>query len=737
MTSSHPSNSEKSTAFDLLAEPVQRWIWRKGWDSLRDIQEHAIPQLLNSDEDLIIAASTAGGKTEAAFFPLISSVLNNPGSGGFDLVYIGPLRALINDQFKRLEDLCEGIELPVYPWHGEISQTVKSRARANPCGILLITPESLEALFVLRGNMIPTLFESTRAVVIDELHALLDNERGIHLRSLLNRLELAVNRRIRRIGLSATLGEMALAKEYLRPQESDGVALLESKSDGKELRVQIRGYLSHQDRQEDEKSSAFRSVVKHLFQNLRGKTNLIFAGSRQNVEIYADGLREISSKHRVPVEFFPHHASLSREHRIGIEERLKECRATTAICTSTLELGIDIGSIDCVAQIGAPFSVASLRQRLGRSGRRLGQPAVLRMYVIETEPNTDAHPLDRLHLNLIRSIAMVELLIEGWCEPPAPESLHLSTLTHQILSVIAERGGASASRIFTTLCRQGPFQKVDSHLFERLLRCLGRPDVGLIEQTSDGSLLLGSKGESLVEHYSFYAVFQTSQEYRIIADGKSLGTLPVTTLYRPDMTIIFSGRRWRITSIHDRDKVIEVTADRTGRPPVFGGGAEFIHDRIVEKMKEVLAGTDIPAYLGLDSEKLLKNARSEFIRLGLNQQSVYKISERSCLAATWAGTIKTSTLALILQTMGYTVSTYDGFLDISWGEDIQPVEVVFKEIAGQAKITSDMLRAHEGNLATEKFHSYLNRDLLLEDAISSRINLSALPQLASSFVDGG
>ena len=263
MTNSHPSNSEESAAFDLLAEPVQRWIWRKDWKSLHDIQERAIPQLLNSDEDLIIAASTAGGKTEAAFLPLISSVLDDPGSGGFDLVYIGPLRALINDQFKRLEDLCEGIELPVYPWHGDISQTVKSRARKNPHGILLITPESLEALFVLRGNLIPMLFKSTRAIVIDELHALLDNERGIHLRSLLARLELAVGRRIQRVGLSATLGEMALAKEYLRPKKPDGVVLLESKSDGKELRVQIRGYLSNQDRQEGEKNSAFRAVTNH------------------------------------------------------------------------------------------------------------------------------------------------------------------------------------------------------------------------------------------------------------------------------------------------------------------------------------------------------------------------------------------------------------------------------------------------------------------------------------------
>ena len=478
--------------------------------------------------------------------------------------------------------------MPVYPWHGDISQGVKTRARKNPRGVLLITPESLEALFVLRGIEIPALFMGARAIVIDELHALLDTERGVHLRSLLTRLELAVGHRIRRVGLSATLGEMALAREYLRPDAPEAVALLESKSEGQELKVQIRGYLrrryrSGSDEENRDGMAAQRAVAGHLFSRLRGSRNLIFAGSRQNVEWYADALREISEKARLPVEFLPHHASLSREHRIDLEKHLKTHPATTAVCTSTLELGVDIGEIACMAQIGAPLSVASLRQRLGRSGRRAGKPAVLRMYAIETAPGADSHPLDRLHLGLVRSIAMIELLIEGWCEPPAPQAFHLSTLTHQILSVIAEHGGVSAKRLYATLCEQGPFRRVDHRLFARLLRHLGGPDVALIEQAPDGALLLGRQGERLVEHYSFYAVFQTPEEYRIIADGKPLGTLPVIMILAPGMTIIFSGRRWRIIDIHDKDKVIEVTADRIGRSPPFGGDGGLIHDRVVEK----------------------------------------------------------------------------------------------------------------------------------------------------------
>ena len=742
MTSSRPSGSEQSTGFHRLAEPVRRWIWQKGWSSLRDIQERAISALLNDESDVIITAATAGGKTEAAFLPLISSILDDPGAGGFDLVYVGPLRALINDQFERLEDLCERAQLPIFPWHGDISQGVKTRARKNPRGVLLITPESLEALFVLRGLEIPALFAGTRAIVVDELHALLDNERGIHLRSLLTRLELAVGRRIRRVGLSATLGQMTLAREYLRPEDPESVVLLKSTSDGHELKVQIRGYLEEGDRsrshesREDE-SAARRAVAEHLFSRLRGSRNLIFAGSRQNVEWYADKLRAMSEDARLPVEFFPHHASLSREHRIDLEKRLKTHPATTAVCTSTLELGIDIGDIACVAQIGAPFSVASLRQRLGRSGRRAGQAAVLRMYAIETASGADSHPLDRMHLGLVRSIAMVELLIEGWCEPPVPQALHLSTLTHQILSVIAQHGGVRARLLYTTLCEQGPFRRTTPSLFARLLRHLGNAEVALIEQAPDGVLLLGRHGERLVEHYGFYAVFQTPEEYRIIADRRPLGTLPVIMVLTPGMTIIFSGRRWRITEIHDKDKVIEVIADQTGRPPHFGGDGGLIHDRVVEKMKEVLSGTDVPAYVDGSAAGLLDDARSECRRLDVVRQPICRIGDRSYLIATWTGTVETSSLALVLRAMGYTAEIHDGFLEVSHGEDAQPVATALESIASAPSISAGDVSFGRGTLMTEKFHPYLNMDLLLEDALSSRLDLVAVQKLARRLIANG
>ena len=735
-----PSNSESSQGFGRLAEPVQRWVWRRKWKTFHEIQERAIQTLLDSNCDVIIAAATAKGKTEAAFLPLISSVLEDSEGTGFDLVYLSPLKALINDQFGRLQDLCEKAELPVYPWHGDISQSIKKRARKRPRGILLITPESLEALFVLRGLEVPRLFGGVQAIVVDELHAFLDNERGIHVRSLLTRLELSVGHRIRRVGLSATLSEMDLVRQYLRPENPNAVEVLEDNSSTFWLKAQIRGHLIKQGNQlgnEDAgKATAQDAVVSHLFHNLRGKRNLIFAGSRKNVEFYSDALRVESRKASLPLEFFPHHASLSREHRMDLEERLRTHPATTAVCTSTLELGIDIGEIECVAQIGSPFSVSSLRQRLGRSGRREGAAAILRMYQIELEPWTKSHPLDRLFLGLIQSIAMMELLIRRWCEPPLPQALHLSTLTHQILSVIAEHGGRRAHHIYETLCERGPFRCVTPSIFRRILRQLGSSEVSLIEQAPDGVLLLGREGERLVEHYSFYAVFQTPQEYRIIAEGRTLGTLPITTVMVPDMTIIFSGRRWRIIKIHEREKIINVSADRVGIPPKFGGNGGIIHDRVVDEMRKILTGSEIPKYLDKTASELLESARAEFRLLGFDTDLIRNIAEREALIATWAGTIKTSTLALVLKTMGYHVVIFNGFLDVRWPKNLPPVMDALVEIAASEPISHTSVMSEGTNLESEKFHQYLSMDLLIADAASNRLDFGALPRLARGLISG-
>ncbi|AUC56636.1 ATP-dependent helicase (plasmid) [Sagittula sp. P11] len=720
-----------SSAFDKLARPVQKWIRQQGWRELRDIQARSIRTICETNTDLIVAASTAGGKTEAAFLPLISQVLDEPSDGtGFDLLYIGPLKALITDQAMRLEGMCQEAELPVIPWHGDVSQSVKTRALKSPKGILLITPESLEALLIRRGLEIPRLFGATRAVVIDELHTVLDSERGVQLRSLLTRLELAIKRPVRRIGLSATLGDMDLAKAYLRPDAASSVQLIEANGGEAELKLQLRGYLSGDE--DDNSPSATDAIAAHLFKHLRGSDNLVFAGARQRVEIYADRLRELCEREHLPQEFYPHHASLSREHRDFVERRLKDpARPTTAVCTSTLELGIDIGDVTCVAQIGAPFSVAALRQRLGRSGRREGQPAILRQYAVEAKLTPESSFVDRLRLGLIRSIAMIDLLLEGWCEPPKPQALHLSTLVHQILSVIAQRGGASASVVYNVLCREGPFRKVTTGVFADVLRAIGHPETGLIEQSGSGLLLLGPTGEKLVEHYSFYAVFQTPEEFRLVAEGRDLGTLPIDNVLAPGMLLIFSGRRWVVQEIHDLEKVIVVKPAKAGVPPVFGGDAGDIHDEVIDRMFTVLEGDISPPYMEPVSLAMLDEARAHYERLGFRTKNIHSLGEHASIIATRAGTVKTSTLALALRSMGFLVEQHDGFLMVQTGDETPDLRSVLADIRSGELVD---LFAGAGNFMSEKFHPYLSKPLLELDAASSKLVPQILPTLVERII---
>ncbi|MFD0575083.1 DEAD/DEAH box helicase [Dactylosporangium darangshiense] len=424
-----PASQRLSTQFGRLHPAVQRWVYDQGWRGLRDVQERAVTPILAGDRDVILAAATASGKTEAAWLPIASALLADPDRAGIAAVYIGPLKALINDQHDRLTALFGDHHIAVHRWHGDVPQSQKQRVLRAPSGVLLITPESLEALFVLHGGRIATLFAGLQHVVVDELHSFVGTERGAQLQSLLHRLELVVRRAVPRIGLSATLGDFNAAADFLRPGRGADVAIVEGADDGGEIRLQLRGYVARRP-DEGEDPPHETAIAQHLFETLRGSDNLVFANSRAAVEHYTDRLTRMSELLRVPNEFRPHHGNLAKDIREHVEAQLKD-RSTpvTAVCTSTLEMGIDIGSVDSIAQIGPPHHVAALRQRLGRSGRRGDQPAVLRMYVAEHALDGQSSPIDALRVALFQTAAVVDLLLARWYEPPDRDNPHLSTLS--------------------------------------------------------------------------------------------------------------------------------------------------------------------------------------------------------------------------------------------------------------------------------------------------------------------
>jgi ATP-dependent Lhr-like helicase len=739
---SEPSPSEsggrsQSTAFDRLHPKVQRWIWQQGWRELRDAQEAAVGPVLAGDTDVLISAATASGKTEAAFLPICSVLADAPAPGlGIQAVYLSPLKALINDQYGRLDELCELLDIPVHRWHGDVAGSRKQRALNSPGGILLITPESLEALFALSGTRLSRLFGKLRYVVIDELHSFIGTERGAQLQSLLHRLELAVRHHVPRIGLSATLGDLTDAAEYLRPRQSAQVRLIKSTADPQELRLQLRGYC-HADparatRDPKGPGDSGAAIARHLFDHLRGTDNLVFANSRSGVEELTDRLTRRSEQARVPNEFVPHHGNLSKEIREHVESRLKDrSLPITAICTSTLEMGIDIGSVTSVAQIGPPHSVAALRQRLGRSGRR-GEPAVLRIYVREPEIVTTTPPQDQLRAQLVQTIAVVDLLLDRWYEPPSAGGLHLSTLTQQILSLIAQHGGVTPLEAYRTLCRQGPFQHIGQETFGTLLRALGSAD--LLRQESDGLLLHGQKGEQLVNHYTFFTAFASPPEYRLVAEGRTLGTMSPSVPLLPGGLLIFAGRRWKIRKVDTEGKVIELTPSTGGRPPEFTGSGPDVHDRIRAHMRRVYQRTDMPIYLDSEAQRLLTEARDNFRRLGLAENAIVGWGNDTLLFPFRGDTIM-SALALAIQQRG--IDCEQTGLALCLG-DTDPGQVadLLKSLATIPPPDPRALAALVPEKELDKYDEFLGADLLTTAYAERKLDVSAawaaLPELVSA-----
>lgn len=703
---------------------------------MRDAQERAVPVLIDADQDVIIAAPTAAGKTEAAFLPILTNLLNNndpPGS----VLYISPLKALINDQWGRLGRLCEQLEIPVVAWHGDISSSKKHRFLKSPEGVLLITPESLEAMFVNRGSGLAGVFQNLRYIVVDELHAFIGSERGKQLQSLMHRVELVTGRRLPRVGLSATLGDMTLASEFLRSGGVDGVTVIESKNSNQTLQVQVRGYIqppmsklknipaqtSDQEGDEEEmknKASPDFAIADHLYKVLRGSNNLIFPNRRQQVEWYADQLRRRCEKDGVPNEFWPHHGSLSKELREQAEHALKAGnQAASAICTTTLELGVDIGSIKTVAQIDAPPSVASLRQRLGRSGRRPGENAILRVYCKESPLVVSSSLSDHLRQGLVQTIAMVRLLIGGWFEPPRAQGIHASTLVQQCLSVIAQCGGASAADLWKCLIADGAFPNVEKSDFVKLLKSLGEHE--LIVQDSSGLLLPGTVGERLINHYDFYSAFNSDEEFRLVCDGKVLGSVPVSQPLTKDQRIIFGGRRWQVRDVDLQTKVIIVSAARGGAPPLFEGLGAKVHDIVRKEMRAVLADSAPCPFIDRDAQALLDDARKTFNALGLGERYVIE-SGGKCYLISWLGDYANDALLLLLKHLG--LSCVDTGLVIEVDADIDQTLAALKGVGDLDASDLDSILADVENMVQEKWDWALPESLLMKSFASISLDIS-------------
>lgn len=731
--------TSSESAFERLHAKVRKWIWDQDWKELRDVQAQSISAILDGEHDVLIAAATAGGKTEAAFLPL-ASLLAEREAAGIRILCVSPLKALINDQFARLTDIFSYLNVPVHRWHGDVDGNRKRKLLDTPDGVLLITPESLEALFVIHGYRIATILAGVERVVIDEAHVFIASDRGKQLQSLLARLEQRVGRQVPRIGLSATLGDMAVAAEYLRPGRADQVLSVVSNNDSQEIQLQLRGYEASADQassvsggqsQVVEPPNAGPAIAEHIWRTLRGNNHLVFSNRRARVEKISELLRRRSEKERVPNEFVPHHGNLSRDLREEAERRLKDTTMpTTAICTSTLELGIDIGQVESVGQIDAPFSVASIRQRLGRSGRR-GGPSILRMYIEEASVSSSIALVDELRSELVQAIAMVELLIERWCEPNDPGGLNLSTLVQQILSLIAERGGVTALTAWKVLCDDGAFRSVDQAQFVALLRSLGTRD--LVTQAPDQTLLLGEKGENIVNHYTFFAVFSTPDEYRLLHAGRPLGTLSVDTSLVPDILLVFAGRCWRVISVDAEAKIVVVEPAPGGRLPHFEGGqGGLVHDVVRQRMRDIWCAGDVPRYLDATARKLLTEARACHTRLGLDDSPIRADGSDTVLFLCRGDRIA-NTVSVMLASRGHAVMQKGPLLMVK-DRGVRAVVHELSSLLNESHDPVELARRVE-NKRTAKYDWALSNELSSQDYASRALDIPGALSALSTLLD--
>jgi ATP-dependent Lhr-like helicase len=710
------SELDLESAYDRLHPLVRKWIRDQGWEELREIQARTILAILDTEKDVLIAATTAAGKTEAAFLPILTRIAGRA-KAGFSVLYISPLKALINDQFRRLDELCERMGIPVVKWHGDASQAEKKKALAKPDGITLITPESIEAMLTRRPSDARRLLGSADFIIVDEVHAFLHGPRGLHVASLLCRIDAMSSVPARRIGLSATIGDLKQAAAWLRPTDPSKVEILEAKSDAPELRLQVRGYidppgLDDPDRAEPEAGGdavriALDGISDHLFETLRGSNNLVFGGSRRTVEATADRLRRRSERANVPNEFFPHHGSLSKTLREELEERLKSSSLpTTAICTSTLELGIDIGSVKSVAQIGAPRSLSALRQRLGRTGRRRGIPSILRVYVREPYVERKSSLLDQLHPPTIRAVASIRLLLTGFVEPSAPSPEAASTLVHQILSVIAERGGIRPPALYQLLCGPGPFATFSQGEFATLLRHMGDENVKLIEQAPDGTLMLGAAGEQIVQSRNFFAVFESAEEWRLKSAGRTLGTLPISFPVHKDSLVVFAGRRWIVEDLDDRTKTLQVAPHAGGVVPKFErANVEPAHDRLAAEMRGVYLADDVPPYLDMAARELLAEGRDVFRSLKLDQRSLVE-EERDLHVFLWRGSQANAVFGAALGMAGLPAEVHDFGVTIP-KTTLEEGAPLLRKLGNMQSLTADDVAGFVANIRVGKFAEFV------------------------------
>lgn len=739
------------SVFDRYAPFIQDFIYQNNWENLRAIQVAAGEAIFDTDDNLLLTASTASGKTEAAFFPILTLFSEDmPHSIG--ALYIGPLKALINDQFLRLNDLCREAEIPVWHWHGDVAQSRKNKLLKNPSGILQITPESLEALLLHKHAAIARLFGDLRFIVIDEVHSLLRGDRGGQTLCLIERLSKLAGVNPRRIGLSATIGNPEEAGKFLSAGTGRKTAIPRIHVKGSKWRISMEHFylLGEQAAEYAPSSDAMPALAPpsdlapknadpglgYIFEHTRGKKCLVFVNSREECEAVTTSLRQYCEARHEPDRFLIHHGNLSAAYRETAEAVMKDDEQfQTTVTTATLELGIDIGRLERAFQIDAPFTVSSFLQRMGRTGRR-ELPPEMWFVIREEQPESRAMLPITVPWKLIQGISLVQLYLEErFVEPPKLDRLPFSLLYHQTMSTLASCGELSPAALAERVLTLSYFHRISREDYKMLLRHLLA--TGQIQKTEEGGLIVGLAGERQINSFKFYAVFKENEEYTVRCQSQELGTIVMPPPAGEKIAI--AGHVWIVEEVDYKRHLVYCELVKGQVPAYFGECPGDINTRVLERMRQVLQEDTHYPYLMKNAVARLGEARHSARNSRLTETPLISLGGDMWCLFPWLGTYAFLALERFLKIKCASRLTLSG-LDSSRPYFLQfkmkasPAEFfqTLKECAAEEFDPMDLVYPNEVPLF-EKYDEFLPPELVRKGFAYGILDLQGMKQRIRSW----
>lgn len=570
--------------FDKLHPALQHHIVNSlGWNGLRPLQESTIQPVLDG-EHAILLAPTAGGKTEAASFPVFSRMLSESWEG-LSVLYVCPIKALLNNLEQRLSYYGHLLGRSVALWHGDISAARKAKIVASPPDILLTTPESLEVMLVSGKVDHQQLFANVRTVIIDEVHAFAGDDRGWHLLSVLERISVLAGRELQRLGLSATVGNPVELCDWLAGGCTARRSVINPPAENNvipDVQVDWVGAL---------KNAAV--VISRLH---KGEKRLVFVDSRSKVEELAVELRGLG------VATYISHSSLSLEERRAAEEAFSQGNDCVIVSTSTLELGIDVGDLDRVIQIDAPYTVASFLQRIGRTGRRAGSSR--NCLFLATKKDA-----------FLRALALLQLWRNGYVEPiePPPRPMHI--YAQQTMALALQQKGIIAADVDQWLGRMPGFADVAQ---ADRAGVVGYMLGAGILHSDEGLIGIGKAGERAFGEKNFmelFSVFTTPPMVKVFWGKQELGEVHQLTFAVRDngpALLTLGGRSWQTTYVDwPRKKAFVEPSEARGKSQ-WVSDAQPLRYELCRAIADVLVSEVVPDGLSLRAQGLLADLRDQY-----------------------------------------------------------------------------------------------------------------------------